>query len=125
MPLRRTRLERRRPVKPYNPKRRAAEFARCYGSKERVEWVQAQRCSVPGCHRAPCDNAHVVRDGSEGMSRRGGYRCVAPLCRFHHGVLDTHPDGPRAFEHTYSIDLMTAAAMTHARWRALATPSAP
>lgn len=42
-PLRRTgRLARRKPVKKVNAQRRASEFARAYGSTERVEWVKTQ-----------------------------------------------------------------------------------
>lgn len=81
----------RSPVR--NTARKASEFARCFGSVERVQWVKSLPCLA--CLLVDrqygwgkIENAHVARDGSEGMSRRGGFRCIAPLCRGHHIRFD-------------------------------------
>lgn len=64
--------------------RSASEYARIYGSKERVEWVKAQPCVVDG--RRPSDNAHTE---NEGLSRKAHYTTIIPLCRQCH-VLSHH-----------------------------------
>src|SRR5688500_2875319 len=83
-------LKRGKRVKPVNRKRRQAEFARCYHSKERVTWVKALPCGwcrLRGLVRVsvPSDNAHVVTDG---MGRKANYDAIAPLCRRHHQQYD-------------------------------------
>lgn len=86
---RKTRLARGGRVKPVNRKRRASEFARCYGSKERVAWVKSLPCAVRSlglsifampCH-GPMDNAHTVTGG---MGRKADAETIIPLCRRHH-----------------------------------------
>lgn len=86
-PVRKTR------PKPVNRKRKAREFARTYGSRERARWMANQPCSICGkepTEDAPTQNAHAP--GSDaGMSHKSGYRHVYPLCaRCHQGMHD-HP----------------------------------
>jgi hypothetical protein len=82
---RRTPLTRRARVKPVNPTRKARAFARAYGSRERVRWVQSLPCV--GCGGGPSDNAHTATGGT-------GYKAdaetIAPLCRPCHQAYDQH-----------------------------------
>lgn len=66
-PMKRSAIRR----KPRSPE----EFARVYGSKARVEWVQSLPCV--GCGRTPSANAHTE---NEGKSRKGHHSTIAPLC---------------------------------------------
>ena len=74
LPKRRTPI-RRAPVRKVNPKRKASEWARCYGSKARVRFVAWLPCAC-GCGLRPCENAHI---GTGGMGRKGDYDTVVPL----------------------------------------------
>jgi len=95
--IRRTRLRRGEPlkrggpIKARNAKRRQSEFARCYGSKERVAWVKAQPCIVcvarGSMNVGPSDNAHT---STGGMGRKADYRFIVPMCRTHHREFDQH-----------------------------------
>ena len=96
-----------------NAKRKASEFARCYHSKERVEFVKSLPCFATGI-RGKSDNAHVTRDGSEGMGRKGGYRCIAPLTREAHRLWDTNP--VRFTERYGEFDGEAMAAWTQREW---------
>lgn len=62
--------------------RERAEFARVYGSKERVAWVKAQPCV--GCGARPSDNHHTKNGG---FGRKGDYTTIVPLCRGCHRAL--------------------------------------
>ncbi len=83
--------ERRTRVKPRNAKRKASEFARCYGSKERVAWIRSLPCIICELRSTPqvgpSDNAHVTGDG---MGRKADARFIVPLCRMHHACYDIH-----------------------------------
>ena len=103
-PARRTRLKAR------NAKRREAEFARCYGSTERVEWVKRQLCYV--CGALPSENAHIVTGG---MGRKSDFTNIVPLCVAHHALL--HRMGRPAFERYLTTDLDALAGITEARWQ--------
>lgn len=88
---RRKKLSRGGPPKRRNPKRKKSEFARCYHSRERVRWVKSMNCVAceivhPYVALGAIDNAHVF--GNDGMSRKGGYETIAPLCRHHHREFD-------------------------------------
>lgn len=85
-------LRRGKPPKKRNPKRRASEFARCYGSKERVEWVKAFPClacvalhSVFYFVEGRSHNAHTM---SGGGGRKADYDTIVPLCANHHRMYD-------------------------------------
>lgn len=77
-----------------NAKRRKAEFARCYHSRERVRWVKA----LPCCYCMALSplfvlsgreshNAHTVTGG---MGFKAGYETIVPLCPEHHRRYDQH-----------------------------------
>ena len=71
-----------------NAKRKAREFARTYGSKARVEYVKTIAC----CHcwhwsKGGIDNAHTTGGG---MSRKGDYTTIVPLCRSCHVRYDEY-----------------------------------
>lgn len=113
--------QKKRP-KASNPKRRAKEFARCYHSVERVEWVKARPCQV--CLKiGVSENAHTIGGGA---GRKAGYETIAALCGRHqwadefvvgcHGQL--HALGPRLFQERYRVDLAQLAATLQAKWRA-------
>ena len=103
-------------VKPVNAERKAENFVRCFHSLERVEFVKSLPCLVgaPSC-KGSVQNAHVVKDGSEGASRKGGYRCIAPLCRFHH-IECLHRSSQEAFEKVFGVDLQNEADRTELAW---------
>lgn len=106
-------VAKRKPVRKKNAKRRESEFARCYHSKARVLFVKSLPCFATG-KRGQSDNAHVTRDGSEGMGRKGGYRCIAPLTREAHRLLDTNP--ARFTERFGEFDFDAMAAWTEEQW---------
>jgi hypothetical protein len=66
-------------TKPKAKKRTENDYARIYGSRERVAWVQAQPCIA--CNRIPSENAHI-RSG--GTGRKADYTQIVPLCRSCH-----------------------------------------
>ena len=94
-----------------NPKRKLREFARAYGSPERVEWVKAQPCLV--CRDTPSENAHIK---SGGMGRKSDAANVVNLCSRCHGEL--HRAGRDSFEACYGINLAERATQLDAQWRA-------
>jgi hypothetical protein len=100
----------RTPLPKVNRVRRAEAFARAYGGRERVEWVQAQPCAV--CHATPSENAHI-RSG--GMGYKAPASFVAPLCREHH--REQHAVGLRAFEDRYRVNLGRVATAIERRWQ--------
>lgn len=77
----------RRPINKVNPVRRAREFARCYGSKARVEFVKTLACGV--CGTTPSDNAHI-HGGKSGMGRKADHTDIIPLCRQCHTLYDEY-----------------------------------
>ena len=76
----------RRPINKSNPVRRAREFARAYGSKERVQFVQTIPCIL--CARTPSVNAHMK--SKSGMGRKGDYTTIAALCHECHLQYDSN-----------------------------------
>jgi hypothetical protein len=107
---RRTPLQRGKPPRKVNPKRRKSEFARCYHSRQRVRWVKSLPCLVCASISpllihctGPSDNAHTVTDG---MGRKAGYDTIVPLCRSHHRRYDEHRapfDRPEAREWLHAV----------------------
>jgi hypothetical protein len=85
----------RKQVKRRNAKRKASEFARCYGSRARVQFVKALPCCycnalstlLGDVTKGRCDNAHTENGG---MGRKAGYATIVPLCRNHHKRFDEH-----------------------------------
>jgi hypothetical protein len=94
-----------------NEARKAAEFVRCYGSEERVEWIKSFGCVI--CGKKPSENVHV-RGG--GAGRKADARFVVPGCRAHHNEL--HRNGVETFEADHSIDLEATADRFEAQWQA-------
>lgn len=92
--------------------RKASEFARCFHSEERVEFVKRLRCVVPGCLDRRIENCHAVGGGT---SRKAGYEEIYPGCHGHH--KEEHRIGKRSFEKKYGIDLRAEARGTEASWR--------
>ncbi len=111
-PLRRSvvALKRRTKVKNANRRRKHKEFVRCYGSKDRCAWVQAQPCII--CGLMPSENAHITSDGA---GRKADARQIVPLCRTCH--LEFHQHGRAEFEHAYEINLPAFAAETDRSWQ--------
>lgn len=63
----------------YDEERAAAEWARKYGSIERVLFVKhGGPCSTPRCGGRPCDNSHY---GTEGMGRKAHHTRILRQCR--------------------------------------------
>lgn len=93
-------------------KQKAANWARAYGSDERREWVQRQRCIVPGCHCRQSVNAHIEGDG---VGRKAHHTKIIPVCDLHHREMH---DGIASFALEYGFDLGQCAADTEFRWQA-------
>ena len=95
-------------VNPINRERRDREWARAYGSVERVEAVRAMRCCVPGCNGLS-ENAHITTGG---MGRKADADKVANLCRGHHRTRrdSLHNLGSvEAFRRAHGVDLVAVA----------------
>jgi len=100
--------------KPVNRKRKASEFARCYGSKERVAWVKRQNCAVGSA--ACCGEIHNAHAFGDGTSRRADAEFILPMCDYHHRQM--HYRGAMTFETMYNMNLYAASQRTNARWLA-------
>ena len=62
----------------YDEERATKEWARKYGSIERVLFVKhGGKCSTPGCHERECENSHY---GVEGMGRKAHYTRILRQC---------------------------------------------
>lgn len=59
-------------------------FARTYHSVERVEFIAARLCCVPGCSTRVCVNAHTKGGGT---GRKADYDTIVPMCHHHHDKL--------------------------------------
>lgn len=92
----------------HNTKREAREFQRCFGSPERVAFVQALPSVVSG--KGPCVCAHV-RGG--GASRRGDARWTVPLTDAEHQEMHR---GQASFAMRYGLDLAALAEETERSW---------
>lgn len=107
--------QRKKPVKRVNRVRKAKNWGRAYGSKERVAFVASLPCVVADTF-LPCagtiENAHI---GTGGMGLKSGASSVLPLCTRHHLVL--HRVGARHFEDKYGVDLKAEAARTEDEWQ--------
>ena len=96
-----------------NRKRRAARFAKAYGSGGRhAAWVRAQGCVVPDCFGRPVEAAHTRSRGAGGTSRH-----LVGLCGFgspenHHA--EQHSIGVATFQGRRHVNL---AAMAEKLWR--------
>jgi hypothetical protein len=106
-------------VKAVNAARKRREFARAYGSAERVAWVKTLVCAVAGrgldgCF-GPIDVAHV---GNGGAGRKADAASTVPMCRGHH--CEQHQYGVRRFEAKYRVDLAAHAAVVERAWRTVA-----
>lgn len=99
-------------VKNVNRRRKAKEWKRAYGSKERVAFVASLPCLVDGCTATPCENAHTR---GEGASRKAGFALIVPLCHNHHAEL--HTFGRITFESKHAIDLDYCAGQIERIWQ--------
>ncbi len=106
-------------IKKRNAKRKKSEFARAYGSEQRVAWVKRQRCIVSGQHSSTVENVHV-RGG--GGSRKADACWIVPMTAAHHRLL--HQQGKRTFEAYYKVDLDKAARWTECRWQSYVAENA-
>lgn len=112
--MKRVPLTRKTPVRKVNRKRKAKNFERAYGGKDRVEWGKDQPCLI--CGSLPSENAHVP--SRSGMGRKGDAKYTVPLCTWHHtgSNYSLHTLNKVKFNAKYSIDLDHEAAITDARW---------
>lgn len=76
------RLQRATGVRKRNPGRRKSEFARAYGSRERVAFVKRQPC-VSCASRSNIQNHHIVNGGA---GRKADAALIVPLCGNCHWV---------------------------------------
>ena len=67
--------------------RRKSEFARCYHSRSRVQFVKVMGCSTCGWESGePIENAHTGT--RSGAGRKAGYETIVPFCRSCHREYD-------------------------------------
>ena len=88
MSPRRRKPLKRKPVRRVNRARKAREWKRAYGSKERVEYFKTLPCCLSGrvpTADDPSDNAHCVTGGAR---RKGHYTEIIPLSRAMHAWFD-------------------------------------
>lgn len=85
-------------------------FARCYHSHDRVEWVRNQPSVASG--ERGCENAHTRIDG---VSRKASYEHIVPLTWNEHRC-ELPSLGREGFERKYGINLDAEAAKTQQRW---------
>jgi hypothetical protein len=90
--------------------RKAKNWGRAYGSRERVEWVKQQPCE--GCLYPLSENAHAATGGT---GRKSDSRHILPLCSCCHRAL--HRLGKRTWQARWLINLDAAAAETERRWQ--------
>ena len=84
----------RKPIARRNADRKAATFARVYGSESRVQWVQSLPCLA--CLLVDrtkgwgtVENAHVTDPQQDkGTGRKAHFSGIVPLCRGHHVRFD-------------------------------------
>lgn len=99
-------------------KRSASEYARIYGSPERVEWMRTQRCLARRTSQSfrvcvgPVEGHHIKNGGT---GRKADAKWCVPLCRKHHDFL--HNVGPETFAAMYHLDLQDEARQTESRWQ--------
>ena len=103
-----------KPIKAKNVQRSADEFARCYLSEERVQWVKELPCVVGNhdCINRLRENVHVE---GEGAGRKAGYAKIVSMCGKHHREL--HSIGREEFEGKHLVDLAALALDTERIWR--------
>lgn len=88
------------------------DFARVYGSPERVAWLQSLPCIA--CYATPSQVSHVK---SGGVARKGDAQFTVPMCHACH--QEYHQHGHTTFEGKYEIDLLAVAANVAAAWTKL------
>jgi hypothetical protein len=94
------------------PAQQAAAQLRAYGPAERVTFVRGLPCAA--CGRYGSVNAHLL--GNDGLSRKGHYTTIGPLCPEDHTLYDEHRWD---FEVKYpTFDPVTVAATTERAWLA-------
>lgn len=100
---------------PKSKRRKASEFQRIYGGRDRVRWVKSLPCiAAPhGCVGA-IENAHTENGG---MGRKADASSIVPACGLHHRAL--HILGAETFQFRYRVDLKAEAARVAARWDAM------
>jgi hypothetical protein len=96
-----------------NRPRKAASFIRCYGSVERVLWIQAQPSVWDGA--GPCVNAHVGKEG-KGASRKANADQVVPLTDAQHRAYDRYL--PPFDDEAARERVIGCCADVEAKWRA-------
>ncbi len=71
-----------------------------------LQWVRGFPCLVNNADCWEKIDAHHVRTRGAG----GGDEQVVPLCRFHHGQLDSPGWSQKKFQEHYKLDMATTAA---------------
>jgi len=89
--------------------KKKSEWARVYGSPERVRWVAQLNCVA--CGELPCQNAHVKNGG---MGRKADARWIVPMCP---GCHREHHAGAKTFQKKYGLNLLEKAEEIEQRWQ--------
>lgn len=109
---------------PHSAEAKAADFARKYGSLDRVQWVQRQPSVVSG--KTPCVNAHVSPHGESGVGYKADARWIVPLTDDEH--REETDDGIETFcaRRGITVDQLRAfAPLTEERWQSFLLARGP
>lgn len=89
------------------------EFRRCFGSAERMAFVERQPCVTPGCEHHPCENAHL---GMGPHGTLGDATFIVAACPAHRKLLQGEL-GTEKFAALYQVDLAAEAIDLELRWQ--------
>ena len=118
-PKKATKQPHRKPVKRKNVARKNQEWARAYGSPERVQWFKSQPCILCGAEDFTA-NAHTVGGGG---SRKGPAESVIPLCDSRFTTVGCHQLFDRRELDVATRALLIASAPVWAKaWQAHSAP---
>ena len=106
-----------------NKEKKAKNFARAYGSEDRVTFVKTLPCCA--CHVVGySENAHVAPPGEKGTGYKADYRFIVPLCgerpgyAWEIGCHALHDEYIWTFEHRFpDFDPEAEAAKVEQAWQ--------
>lgn len=101
--MKRTALQRRTRLRPFNRERRARLHLEDFGPPGYREWIVSHPCVVPGCARTDIQACHAKSRGAGGKAEH-----LVPMCSDHH--RESHQVGIRTFEAKRGLLLVEIAA---------------
>ena len=107
-------IQRRKPIKRVNAKRKAKNWSRAYGSEERVAFVKSLPCVFVGGSTLCAGVIANHHTATGGRGRKADANTIVPICTFHH--LELHQVGANAMQARYDVQLAMEARLTERRW---------